>query len=219
MDRSQNRTALLATTGVGLLGALALTSRILRPRGNDSLRMPGDDLVPEATIVETHQTLIDALPAEAWPWLVQMGYGRGGFYSFDLLERLAGVDITSARSIESQWQDLAVGDRMHLSADVALTVARLEPRHYLVLSSDGGTVPPGAAMDFDFSWAFVLDEPDRRGSGRCRLRIRERYLPHRGTAAVVVRAARPVARLMTHGTMLGLRRRVRAADPQELMEP
>ena len=184
MDRPQNRIALLATTGVGLLGALALTARVLRPRGDDSLPLPGDDLVPGATIVETHQARIDAPAAEVWPWLVQMGYGRGGFYSFDLLERLA--------------------------ADVALTVARLEPGRCLVLSSDGGAAPPGAAMDFDFSWAFVLDEPDSRDSGRCRLRIRERYLPHRGATTAVVRAVRPVARLMTRGTVRGLRRRVQA---------
>ena len=210
MDRPQNRIALLATTGVGLLGALALTARVLRPCGDDSLPLPGDDLVPGATIVETHQARIDAPAAEVWPWLVQMGYGRGGFYSFDLLERLAGVGITNARRIESRWQDLAVGDRMRLAADVALTVARLEPGRCLVLSSDGGAAPSGAAMDFDFSWAFVLDEPDDRDSGRCRLRIRERYLPHRGATTAVVRAVRPVARLMTRGTVRGLRRRVQA---------
>ena len=122
MDRPQNRIALLATTGVGLLGALALTARVLRPRGDDSLPLPGDDLVPGATIVETHQARIDAPAAEVWPWLVQMGYGRGGFYSFDLLERLAGVGITNARRIESRWQDLAVGDRMRLADDVAIVL-------------------------------------------------------------------------------------------------
>ena len=146
MDRPQNRIALLATTGVGLLGALALTARVLRPRGDDSLPLPGDDLVPGATIVETHQARIDAPAAEVWPWLVQMGYGRGGFYSFDLLERLAGVGITNARRIESRWQDLAVGDRVRLAADVALTVARLEP---------------GPVCDLD----FTFPQTDRRVPG------------------------------------------------------
>lgn len=210
MDRPQNRIALLATTGVGLLGALALTARVLRPRGDDSLPLPGDDLVPGATIVETHQARIDAPAAEVWPWLVQMGYGRGGFYSFDLLERLAGVGMTNARRIEPQWQDLAVGDQVRLAADAALVVARLEPERCLVLSSDGGAAPPGAGMDFDFSWAFVLDEPGGLGSGGCRLRIRERYRPRRGATTAVVRAMRPVARLMTYGMMWGLRRRCRA---------
>ena len=141
---------------------------------------------------------------------MQLGYGRGGFYSFDLLERLAGVGMTNARRIEPQWQDLAVGDQVRLAADAALVVARLEPERCLVLSSDGGAAPPGAGMDFDFSWAFVLDEPGGLGSGGCRLRIRERYRPRRGATTAVVRAMRPVARLMTYGMMWGLRRRCRA---------
>ena len=145
MSRSHHRLALLTTTGVGLLGALVLAARAGRPRGDDSLPLPGDDLVPGATMIETHQIDIDAPAAAVWPWLVQLGYERGGFYSFDLLERLAGVGITNAWRIEPRWQDLAVGDRVRLAADAALTVARLEPGHCLVLSSDGGVAPPGQA--------------------------------------------------------------------------
>ena len=204
------RRVLLTATGVGLLGALVLAACAGRPRGDDSLPLPGDDLVPGATIIETHQIDIDAPAATVWPWLVQLGYERGGFYSFDLLERLAGIGITNARRIEPRWQDLAVGDQVCLAADAALTVARLDPEHCLVLSSDGGVVPPGAGMDFDFSWAFVLDELDDHSSGHCRLRIRERYLPHRDATTAVVRAVRPVARFMTWGMMWGLRRRAQA---------
>ena len=204
------RRVLLTATGVGLLGALVLAACAGRPRGDDSLPLSGDDLVPGATIIETHQIDIDAPAATVWPWLVQLGYERGGFYSFDLLERLAGVGMTNARRIEPQWQDLAVGDQVRLAADAALVVARLEPERCLVLSSDGGAAPPGAGMDFDFSWAFVLDELDDHSSGHCCLRIRERYRPRRGATTAVVRAMRPVARLMTYGMMWGLRRRCRA---------
>ena len=207
MNCSHHRLALLTTTGAGLCGALVLAACAARPRGDDSLPLPGDDLVPEATMIETHQIDIDAPVAAVWPWLVQLGYERGGFYSFDLLERLAGVGITNARRIEPRWQDLSVGDRVYLAADAALTVARLEPGRCLVLSSDGGAAPPGAGMDFDFSWAFVLDELDAPRSGRCRLRIRERYLPHRSATTAVVWAVRPLARFMTRGMMWGLRRR------------
>ena len=112
MSRSHHRLALLTTTGVGLLGALVLAARAGRPRGDDSLPLPGDDLVPGATMIETHQIDIDAPAAAVWPWLVQLGYERGGFYSFDLLERLAGVGITNAWRIEPRWQDLAVGDQV-----------------------------------------------------------------------------------------------------------
>ena len=212
MNRShRRRLALLMAAGIGACsGALVLAACAGRPRGDDSLPLPGDDLVPGATVIETHQIDIDAPATAVWPWLVQLGYERGGFYSFDLLERLAGVGITNTWRIESQWQDLAVGDRVRLAADAALTVVRLEPGRCLVLSSDGGVAPPGAGMDFDFSWAFVLDELDDHGSGHCRLRIRERYLPRRGTTTAVVWAMRPVARFMTRGMMWGLRRRAQA---------
>ena len=87
MNCSHHRLALLTTTGAGLCGALVLAACAARPRGDDSLPLPGDDLVPEATMIETHQIDIDAPVAAVWPWLVQLGYERGGFYSFDLLER------------------------------------------------------------------------------------------------------------------------------------
>lgn len=190
-------------------GGAVYVARRLRPRGDDSESLPGDELLPGATIIETHETALTAPVEAVWPWLVQMGYGRGGFYTFDLLERLAGVGIVNAKAINPAWQDLAAGDCVHLAEEVSLAVARLEPGRCLVLSSDGGTAPEEAGMDFDFSWAFVLTPT---GLGACRLTVRERYLPRTTAAARLVRAARPVARLMTHGMLHGLRQRAEQAQ-------
>ena len=144
MNRSHCRLALLMTAGIGACsGALVLAACAGRPRGDDSLPLPGDDLVPGATVIETHQIDIDAPATAVWPWLVQLGYERGGFYSFDLLECLAGVGITNTWRIESRWQDLAVGDRVRLAADAALTVARLEPGHCLVCPPTAASRRPG----------------------------------------------------------------------------
>ncbi len=187
------------------VGAVYVAGR-LRPRGDDAEPLPGDELLPDAAIIETHETALTASTDAVWPWLVQMGYGRGGFYTFDLLERLVGVRIVNADAINPDWQDLSEGDCVHITEDVSLAVARLEPGRCLVLSSDGGSAPAETGMGFDFSWAFVLAPT---GSDSCRLIVRERYLPRTPAAARMVRAARPVARLMTHGMLHGLRHRTR----------
>ena len=68
--------------------------------------LPGDDLVTEANFETTRAITIDARPEEVWPWLVQIGQGRGGFYSYDLLENAMGLDIQSAGQILPQYQGL-----------------------------------------------------------------------------------------------------------------
>lgn len=189
----------LVAVGTGALVAL-------RPRGDDAEPLPGDDLIPGAPIVETHETVIPAPPGSIWPWLIQIGYGRGGFYSYDALERLGGIDITNAERIEPEWQDLHVDDLVNLAPTVALRAAVVDAERALVLSSDGGYADDVAGLDFDFSWAFVLDD---LGGGRTRLVMRERYMPHSASSAISIWAARPVARLMSRGMMRGLAARSR----------
>ena len=75
-------------------------------------RLPGDELLPAAQLVTTRAIGIDA-PAEAvWPWLVQMGSGRAGAYSYDWIENLFGLDMHSANVILPQFQDLKAGDEL-----------------------------------------------------------------------------------------------------------
>jgi hypothetical protein len=75
-----------------------------------------------------------------WPWIAQIGQGRGGFYSYDALENLIGCNIHSARRVHPEWQQIAPGDEIRLAPELALHVAVLEPRRALVLQ--GG--PPVA---------------------------------------------------------------------------
>lgn len=72
--------------------------------------LPGDDLVPEPASQITRAITIAAPPAAVWPWLVQIGADRAGFYSYDWLENLFGLRIHSADRIVDDWQELAVGD-------------------------------------------------------------------------------------------------------------
>ena len=79
-----------------------------------SRKLPGDELLPRAGIVATRAITIDAPPAAIWPWLVQMGSGRGGVYTYDWIENLFGLDMHSTRRILPQYQDVKVGDEFPL---------------------------------------------------------------------------------------------------------
>ena len=94
--------------------------------------LPGDDLVATAEAVDTRGIDIDAPVGSVWPWLLQMGYGRAGWYSYDSMDN----DHPSARSIEDRWQSLNVGDLMPTHPGGGFEVKVLEPEHALVLYAD-----------------------------------------------------------------------------------
>src|SRR6266545_4849315 len=89
--------------------------------------LAGDDLIRNADMVATRAITIHAAADRVWPWIAQLGQGRGGFYSYDWLENLVGCDIHSADRIVREWQDVAVGDEVKLHPEVGLEVAALEP--------------------------------------------------------------------------------------------
>lgn len=116
--------------------------------------LPGDDLLTDAGIVSTRAVHVDAPPSAIWPWLVQMGPGRGGAYTYDWIENLMGLGMHSADRILPEYQKLAVGDAQRLGArGPVLRVARLEPERSLVFRSDDG----------NWVWAFSL-VPDSEGT-------------------------------------------------------
>jgi hypothetical protein len=139
------------------LGALApwayrwlLRSRMLNwgaTRQELGLTLPADELVAHPTLESTHAATFNARPEELWPWLAQLGEGRGGYYSFDWLERLAGASIHSAERLLPESQHLKEGDSLSASGEGGFVVRRVEPRRALVL---------GIPQSDDFSWAFVL---------------------------------------------------------------
>jgi hypothetical protein len=126
-----------------------------------SRTLPGDELLPGAGIVATRAITIDAPPAAIWPWLVQMGSGRGGVYTYDWIENLFGLDMHSARRILPQHQDVKVGDEFPLGPGrPAMRVAVLDPEQTFTLRfADGNWV-----------WIFALFAED----GQTRLLSRNR---------------------------------------------
>ena len=96
---------------------------------------PGDDMLPEPKGVYMHAISINARPGDIWPWLVQLGQGRGGFYSYEFLENLIGCKIKNAESIIPELQNLKVGDKipMHPTMGSPYIVAEIVPEHTLLL--------------------------------------------------------------------------------------
>jgi hypothetical protein len=110
-------------------------------------RLPGDELLPAADIVATRAITIDAPPDAIWPWLVQMGSGRGGAYTYDWIENLFGLGMHSADEILPQFQDVKVGDEFAIGPNrPKMRVEILDPQWVFTIRVEDGT----------WVWIFAL---------------------------------------------------------------
>lgn len=204
----------LAVKAVTLGGAVGvgvgfLRGRYLRSGATDEeldAFLPGDDLVPHANVTATRAATVRAAVADVWPWIVQLGQGRAGFYSYDFLENLVGCDIHSADRIVPEWQSIDEGDELKLHPQVGLVVVVVEPGRALVLR---GGVPIGKMpAPYDFTWAFVVHEqPD----GATRLVVRERYGYSRWWAGFIVEPAGLISFVMSQRMLRGITARAERA--------
>jgi hypothetical protein len=167
---------------------------------SDSL--PGDELIANADLTATRAITIRASAGQVWPWIAQLGQGRGGFYSYDFLENLVGCDIHSAERIVPEWQDVKLGDQVRFAPGIGLVVALLEQGRSLVLR---GGVPIGKAPPpYDSTWAFTLrDEPN----GTTRLLVRERYAYKRPWARLIVVPTGVLSSVMSYKMLRGIKNR------------
>lgn len=95
--------------------------------------MPGDEIVAQPTFNSTRAVTIEGSPDEIWLWLVQMGYGRAGFYGYDLIENLGSQrGLESARAIIPELQGFDVGDDMPISVVATYKIKVMETGRYLI---------------------------------------------------------------------------------------
>ena len=136
----------LAAIGAGAVATYAWGIRPWHLRWgatDEELNEPliGDELVAHPKLRATHAITINAPAADIWPWLVQMGQDRGGFYSYTWLENLAGCHMRNADEIMPEWQDLKVGDKVWLHPKAPpVEVAAIEPGRAIVLKPWGAFV-------------------------------------------------------------------------------
>jgi len=169
--------------------------------------LPGDELVAGAEQQVTHAITINASADRIWPWLVQMGQGRGGFYSYDRLESLFGLQIKNADRIRPELQDLKQGHFVR-GAPPEWLGGRLAGKagwHVVVLESDRALVLR-SPMD-NSTWAFVLkaiDSNTTRLLARVRVPARSRW----ATRALDLAVAEPAHFIMERKMLLTLKRLV-----------
>jgi len=133
-------------TAVGVVAPVvdhALVRPWLRRWGSSSeertRRLPGD-AESEPLIQATRAVTVHAPAQEVWRWLVQIGQDRGGFYSYDWLENLAGCELRSAEEIHDEWQTRNTGDTLPLGPWYATRLAEVHPPHALVIENWGAYV-------------------------------------------------------------------------------
>jgi len=220
MSNRSSTGLILAGVGAGAVAA-ASYAWVIRPwtlrwgatRSEVEMALPGDDLIAFPKINSTRAITIGARPAEVWPWLAQLGQGRGGFYSYDWIENMMGLDIHNTDRVLPEYQHIKVGELVPLAPNgFGVPVAFVEPEETLVLHGDtrqgteGIQIPlkPGDYMAV--SWGFYLFE---RLDGATRLvaRWRADWAPSVQNALFYRVFLEPGAFLMERKMLLGIKER------------
>jgi hypothetical protein len=195
------------------LGALAipfcvLFSPLLRPwyskwgATDEEVKksLPGDEQVANPNMENTRAITINA-PADAvWPWLVQMGQGRGGLYSYERLDNLVGCEMYNADRVIPEFQDIKVGDKVLLAPEGGpppFVVTAVEPGRAIIL---GGIDPPT-------TWGFIL-EPVDDNTTRLIIRFRQAYEPTPGNRIIWRVFTDPINFVVERKMLQGIKLRV-----------
>ncbi|WP_422747892.1 hypothetical protein ACN27E_07505 [Mycobacterium sp. WMMD1722] len=165
----------LALVGVAAIYRLHIRGWLTTWGADDdevTMTLPGDEFVAGDAPRTTRAITIDASAGDVWPWLMQMGEDRGGFYSYSVLERAAGADIHNADTLHPEWQDLRVGDTIWLARRYGPAarqiVAVVETRSHLVLMSPVNLERIRRGERAHGCWSFALFA----GAGHTRLVVR-----------------------------------------------
>ena len=169
--------------------------------------LPGDEHLSDPADQVTRAITIDAPREAVWPWLVQMGADRGGFYTYDVLENLFGLGIHSVDEIVDEWQDLAVGDfvygdRRRTGGWIVVDLRPNEGLVMLVADIDGRRpLRRDEQLGWEFLWNFaLLDAP----GGRTRLLIRERVAFESRRTRILMAPVGVISFVMTRGMLRGI---------------
>jgi hypothetical protein len=189
--------------------------------------LPGDELVAHPTLESTRALTIRAPAEEVWRWLVQLGQDRGGFYSYDRLENLAGADIHTVDQIVQEMQHLKVGDFVPMAPvewsvpTGGFTVVRIEPERAIVWRQgwpkDLDNLSPSEAQARG-TWAFILEKVDE-GTTRLILRERSGHRPHMRDVVLNYLFMERQHFIMERRMLLGIKERAERAQAMRKAQP
>jgi hypothetical protein len=232
-----------ADVGQGAVGALGILADLATPflrgarshwgiaRETAERSYPGDELVPAPLWGWTHGIEIDAPAAEVWPWVVQIGQNKGGFYSYQWLENLAGCDIQNADRIHPEWQTLQLGDTFSLHrTGPTFPIVDIEPGRYFLVHGfvdvrDGqvhllqpapGPLPP---HHINLTWLFLVEPLGPRWSrfiSRYRLDCSEDLTTRLAFGPWIIE---PIGFMMDRRMLLGVKERVERSAQMRSEEP
>ena len=175
-------------------------------------RWPGDDLVDAPRWQCLHAIDVAAPPEEVWPWVAQIGQGRGGFYSFERLENLVGCRIRNSNRILPEHQDLGAVEGIKLAAKAPpMPLAVVEPGRGFVLHGRGDMGGAEKGPDGATTWG-VFVEPNGRGGSR--VLSRQRAVWGGGLAAALMFGPwvlEPISFVMDRKMLKGIKLRAEAA--------
>lgn len=216
LPRDDYRDVISGVGGAALMVAGLLTPFLRKTRSHWGVDeaiarepRPGDDLVPAPVWAWTHGVEIDAAPERVWRWIAQIGADRGGFYSYQWLENLAGCGLRNADAVHQAWE-LELGDELLLHPNIPpLRIVRLDRGHYFVAHAplDQGARARGEPWAVA-SWLFAVEPLP---GGRTRLLTRYRLAC---SADVATRLAlgpallEPIGFAMDRRMLLGVKERV-----------
>ena len=167
-------TAVAAEVGLILLGRTYGSTKEER-----RVRLPGDDIILNAGVQTDHAVTIDAPPSAVWPWVAQMGWGRGGWYTARWVDQLLfPANGPSLDHVVPELQDIDVGTFSPdgpPETECGLHVVAIEPGRALVLRSNSHL--PMNWRDratLDWTWTFVMTPRD--AGRRCRYHFRSRWV-------------------------------------------
>lgn len=220
MTHNYNPTWIEEGLGAIGIGTNILLSPLTRPwyahwgatKEEQRRTLPGDTIVTKPILETTRAITIHALPDAVWPWLVQLGQGRAGLYSYQKLENLIGCRIENLAEIRPELQELVVGDKIRFGPDgyPFQVVRSIDPGRCLILGS------PPEDQSMIASWVFFLE---LTAGNHTRLIARNRMTYDRKPLNTVIWRVftDPIYFFMERRMLIGIRDRAEAwAQPQTL---
>jgi hypothetical protein len=200
-----------ALVGLCVIGNLIIRPRMLRWGSTifeSQQMMEGDGLISDPAFTTTRAIQIEADKEKVWPWIAQMGQGRGGFYSYTWLENLVGLNIHNVDKVIPELQEIKIGDTIPFWQGAGVEIVKVESKKLLVLAGSlFGQSEGSSEEEPGGTWVFKLEEIE---TSVTRLIVRSRvakFEPEIISIILYRLLLEPIHFIMERGMLNGIKRR------------